>query len=129
MAAPGDIWRLDVRASFSHPEVDIREDAYFVLATLHYRQGTAAAAIDGFEKVCEHSKANEPGCLSYNVLRSSAASQEDEIRTLEVYESESYLWDVHAKSDVVKNNVAMQQDTRVRTDLVFLKKVKGYISR
>jgi quinol monooxygenase YgiN len=78
-----------------------------------------------FTKVGEFSQANEGGTLSYNVL--SDTEDENVVRTLEVYASEEMLWDPHAKSEVVQGGIRRQGSTRIGRDLVFLKKVGGYL--
>lgn len=129
VSAPTQVWRLSSQASFARPEVDTHEDPYVVFARLSYKSGGSADAVKGFGRVCDYAKSSEPGCLDYNVLQGSAEDEADEVRTLEVYESERYLWDVHAKSEVVKRNIDMQSDMRLTTDLTFLKKVKGYFRK
>jgi quinol monooxygenase YgiN len=67
---------------------------------------------------------DEPGTLSYNILRDK--DNANRVKTLEVYESERYLWDSRAKSAAVNSNKEANKDIRANLHLVFLKLVTGY---
>lgn len=121
------VHQLQSDAAFTRPTISDHASPYIVFATLNYKPGTRDTAIEGFAQVCRVSEKPEPGTLSYNIL--SNKSELDIIRTVEVYESESYLWDVHAKSDAVQGNGAATKDMRTNLELVFLKMVAGYFHR
>jgi quinol monooxygenase YgiN len=94
---------------------------------LDYKPGTAEQGILGFTNVCDETERNEPGTLSYNILRDK--DNTNQVKTLEVYESEKYLWDPHAKSAAVTQNKEANKDIRTNLHLVFLKRVTGYFYR
>jgi quinol monooxygenase YgiN len=94
---------------------------------LDYQPGTAEQGILGFTNVCNETEKNESGTLSYNILRDK--DNADQVKTLEVYENEKYLWDPHAKSAAVSSNKETNKNIRTNLHLVFLKRVAGYFYR
>ena len=119
------VHNLHPAASFTRPEVSRQENPYIVFATLDYKPGTRSQGVAGFSKVCKQTEKNEPGTLSYSILEDS--ENENLVKTLEVYESEKYLWDPHAKSKAVSENKEKDGSLRNSMSFVFLKKVEGYL--
>ncbi|KAF2501248.1 hypothetical protein BU16DRAFT_522240 [Lophium mytilinum] len=126
-AAPTKVYTTETAFSFTRPESNKASNPYIVFATLDYKDGTRAGAFDGWKAVTSESQNNEPGTLAYAILKDK--DQENTIRTVEVYESEKYLWDVHAKSAAVTNNKAKYGDIRTNLKFAFLKVVAGYLHK
>jgi quinol monooxygenase YgiN len=128
LSSPMKMYKLEPSYSYTRPNVDERSDRFFVFGSLTYTEPKyAEVALNGFGGVGKASEANEPGTLAYAVLRDP--EEKCMVRTIEAYESEEYLWDPHAKSAAVQDNIKVQGDTRIGRDLVFLKKVTGYFYR
>lgn len=124
LQGPPVIYTLQAAASFTRASVSEHDDPYIVFSTLDYKPGTAEQGISGFRDVCNITERNELGTLSYNILRDK--DNQHQVKTLEVYESEAYLWDPHAKSVAVASNKEANKDIRTNLHLVFLKRIAGY---
>lgn len=123
LQGPPTIHKLHRAATFTRPSVTSHTDPYIVFGTLTYKSGTRDTAVDGFATVCKRTEETEQGTLSYTIFKDE---DDDKLRTVEAYESEAYLWDPHAKSEAVKENMERTGDTRTNRELVFLKLVSGY---
>lgn len=124
----GDLvfWHLSAELTFSRPELEHFQDPYIVFSVLSYIDApSTASAMKGFQAVYDYTRIEEAGTLSYNVFRNE--SQTDQLHTLEIYESSEYLWDVHAASASVQQNMAAQKDIRIDRDLRLLKIMGGYL--
>jgi len=114
-------------ANFTRPEINQHENPYILFATLNYKPGTADYAANGFSAVCRKTEKAEQGTLSYNILRDK--DNENQVKTIEVYESEAYLWDPHASSQAVKSNQELTKDMRIDRNLLFLRRITGYLCK
>jgi quinol monooxygenase YgiN len=119
------VHNLHPAASFTRPEISGHENPYIVFATLDYKSGTRSQGVAGFSQVCEETEKNEKETLSYSILEDK--ENDNLVKTLEVYESEKYLWDPHAKSQAVSQNKEMNGGIRNSTSFVFLKRVAGFL--
>jgi quinol monooxygenase YgiN len=126
-AAPTNVYTTETAFSFSRPESNKATSPYIVFATLDYQPGTRKGAFNGWQRVTAESQSNEPGTLAYAILKDK--DQENTIRTVEVYESDKYLWDVHAKSAAVTDNKAKYGDIRTNLKFAFLKMAAGYLHK
>jgi quinol monooxygenase YgiN len=124
LQCPPVVHNLEAVASFTRASIFQHHDPYIVFGTLDYKPGTAQQGILGFTHVCAMTERDEPGTLSYSILRDK--DNANRVKTLEVYESERYLWDSRAKSAAVNSNKEANKDIRANLHLVFLKLVTGY---
>jgi quinol monooxygenase YgiN len=118
------VHNLRPAAAFTRPTISEHTNPYIVFATLSYKPGTRDTGLEGFARVCKATEA-ESGTLSYNILADNEDAEK--IRTIEAYESESYLWDLHAKSEAVQGNAAATKDLRTNLEFAFLKMVAGFL--
>jgi quinol monooxygenase YgiN len=121
---PPTIQNLQTVAVFTRPTIIEHENPYIVFATLDYKPDTADFAAEGFSDVCKATEKAEMGTLSYNILKDK--DNKNQVKTIEAYESEEYLWDPHATSQAVKSNQELTKDMRTNRHLVFLKLISGY---
>ncbi|OCK75613.1 hypothetical protein K432DRAFT_308112 [Lepidopterella palustris CBS 459.81] len=122
-----DVYTMEPVFSFSRPEILKASDPYIVVASLDYEEGTRAKAFDGWKRIVSESQKNEPGTLGYTILKDK--DHENTIWTVEVYETEKYLRDVHAKSTVVTDDKTKYSDIKTNLDFAFLKIVAGYLHK
>lgn len=107
-------------------DITRHSDPYIAFAELEYKPGSAAQSIPYWKQVVETSR-NETGTLVYGLHKDPV--QPDKLYTLEVYESKDYLWDVHAKSDAVAENVKNTKDLRIGLKHSFLKYASGFLHK
>ena len=72
---------------------------------------------------------NESGTLVYGVMKAKGEGEDDKSYTIEAYESESYLWDVHVKSPGVQHNMKTTPSWRYGLEHDKLKVAGGFWSR
>lgn len=120
------VYQLEPIYSFSKAHVSQVTDPHIVFANLEYRAGTADQSLQYWKNVVSSSEA-EDGTLLYALAKEPANL--DRLHTVEVYQSENYLWDVHAKSKAVTESVATTKDIRTGLVLSHLKQVGGFFCR
>lgn len=122
-----NVYNLETAFSFSRSETTKADDPYIVFATLDYNEGTRAGALNGWQQVTLESQRNELGTLGYAILKDK--DHPNIMRTVEVYETEKYLWDVHEKSAAVTKNKSEHGEIRTNVKFAFLKFVAGFLTR
>lgn len=85
--------------SFTRPELAQCADPFIVVAKFGYQTGTIDQALVGWKELVEYGEKEEPETLGYSVFVDG-----DDLRTLEIYESKRFVYDVHVKSDAIKKN-------------------------
>ncbi len=121
------IYQLDPAFSFTKPQVATAKNPFVVFANIDYKPGTAETSLQYWEKVATTSENEETGTLSYALCKEN--SNLDRLHTVEVYESEQYLWEVHAKSEAIATSVQNTKDIRAGLNRAFLKVVGGFFHR
>lgn len=111
---------------FTKSEVSEHKDPHVVVVDSLYASGDAAKALPYWQAVIDAAQKQEPGMLSYGLLRK--AGKEDALSTLEVYES-SRSRDVHESSDAVAASVRETKSLRTSQEHQVLKVVDGYFHR
>ena len=71
-------------------------------------------------------RGEEPGTLAYGVLRDEQG-EGDRLCTVEVYESEAYLRDVHVPGHAVAANIRGTKEIRTGLRHRVLRKMGGYL--
>ncbi|KAF2104229.1 hypothetical protein NA57DRAFT_70446 [Rhizodiscina lignyota] len=120
------VYNLQTLHVLTRPEAN-RADSYIVFGIISYVKGKVAEGLPFWKAVFETTKTDEPGSFGYCVCRDEEENP-DELYTVEVYESEKYLWDVHAKSHAVKANMKTMH-IREGLQRYFLKLVAGYFHK
>lgn len=108
----------------SRVEVTQQDDPYVAFAELEYVPGTVTQSIPYWKEVVTTSR-EESGTLVYGLHKDPL--QSDKLFTLEVYESKDYLWDIHAKSIAVAENVKNTKSLRKGLKHSFLKFRSGFL--
>lgn len=111
---------------FTKQEVKDKKDLFIVFADVEFKAGTRDGTLQYWNNNLNSSKA-ESGCFVYGFAQDPA--QPDHLYTLEAYESESFLWDVHVKADAVKDTVEKTKDMRANLTLSKLKMYDGFLAR
>jgi len=119
------IYQLEPIGSFTKPEIEQQSDPWMVFATIDYKPGLTVESVLYWKAVIETSKNDEPGTFVYGILKTKEPS--DSLYSLEAYESKEYLWDVHAKSGAIAENVKNTKDMRTGLKHEFLKLHAGYL--
>ncbi|KAI1265299.1 hypothetical protein F5Y18DRAFT_47628 [Xylariaceae sp. FL1019] len=110
--------------SFTREEIKQHADPYIAVAEIEYHPDTIPEALPYWKAVVESSR-KESGTLAYGVYRHPSDS--NRIFTVEIYESKEYLWDVHAKSDAVAENVKNTKNMRKGLKHTYLRRMGGHL--
>ncbi|KAK4936923.1 hypothetical protein LTR10_022301 [Elasticomyces elasticus] len=121
------VYQLEPVYSFTKPEVMRATDPYIMFANISYKAGGATQSFPYWKAVSSTSENNEPGSLLYRLCREEGNA--DRLHTVEVYESKEYLWDIHAKSEQVRESVTKTKDLRSGLVHAPLKMVGGFLHR
>jgi len=109
----------------TRPKVLTHNDPYIVFGTVEYQAGKMVESMPYWKNVFSTTQTEEAGSLVYALCSDHA--KPDVMRTVEVYESKEYLWDPHAKSDAVVENVKNTKHLRTGLEHVFLQIIAGYL--
>ena len=120
------VYQLEPVYSFSKADVSKVKDPHIVVANLEYRAGTAEQSLHYWKNVVSSSEM-EDGTLLYALAKDHG--NPDHLHTVEVYQNENHLWDIHAKSKAVTESVANTKEIRTGLTLSHLKQVGGFLSR
>lgn len=112
--------------AFAKPEAGQLSNPFVVFAHLEFNPGKRSETLPYWQGNLACSK-DESGTLVYGIAEES--DKPDELFTLEVYESEDYLWNVHVKADAVQENINKTKDLRKNLTLAKLELVGGYMCR
>ncbi|RDW65548.1 hypothetical protein BP5796_10240 [Coleophoma crateriformis] len=112
-------------ASFTRAGINSQADPLLIFANFAYQAGGTARAMPGWEALVGRARADEPGTLSYTVLRDS---ESEWVRTVEAYVSREFLDGVHVKSEAVAANQRQNGEWRTGEKEVFrLRMLAGYL--
>jgi quinol monooxygenase YgiN len=111
---------------FTKPEVREQKDPFIVFAELEFTSGARDGTLKHWKGNLDSSK-KESGCFVYGFLKDP--EQPDHMYTMEVYESEDFLWNTHVKAPAVQETIAKTEDARKNLILSKLKMVDGFLYR
>jgi quinol monooxygenase YgiN len=112
---------------FSRPEVNETSDPHVIVGQLVYKPETVAKSLPYWEEVVRTSKANEPKTLAYGIAKDPKDG--NTLFTIEAYENEAALKDVHVKSKAIEESIKNTKDLRESLQHTFLKFYAGYLHR
>jgi len=117
----------DVDSLFVRPSLlTATSDPFIAAATIEYKRGKRAEALEGWRKVTQETQKNEPDALAYSVV--TAQEDADVARIVEFYPSEDYFRNVHAKSPyVLENREKYGEEHREDFKFELLKMVAGFL--
>lgn len=111
---------------FTKPEVRQQKDPFIVFADLEFESGARDGTLKHWKNNLNSSK-EESGCFIYGFLKDP--EQADRMYTLEVYESEKFLWETHVKAAAVQDTIGKTEGVRKNLILSKLKMVDGFLDR
>ncbi|KAF2440348.1 hypothetical protein P171DRAFT_524417 [Karstenula rhodostoma CBS 690.94] len=118
----------ETHASFTRPDVLGAADPWICYASIEYKEGKRAEALEPWKYVASETEKNEAGTLSYSILKDEG--QPETVRTVEVYKSQAYFKEVHVPSRAVQENAKRYgEGIRVSVRHVFLEYWTGYFGR
>ena len=118
----------DVTQAFSRPEIANCSDPYIAVASIEYKPGKRAEALEAWKHVASETQNNEADTLSYGVYRNREHAET--VKTVEAYRSEKYFREVHVPSQAVQGNLAkFGGEIRVRVEHVMLRLVGGFLDK
>jgi quinol monooxygenase YgiN len=114
--------------SFTRPEVLKATDPWMCYASIEYKEGKRAEALEPWKHVASETEKNEAETLSYSILKDTG--HPDTVKTIEVYASQEYFKEVHVPSKAVQDNVSQYgNEIRVCVKHAFLKYQTGFLGR
>ncbi|KAI8240204.1 4-coumarate--CoA ligase-like 7 [Colletotrichum sp. SAR 10_99] len=103
------------------------KDPWVIIAELGYHPGGSATSIPYWQGVVIEGRENEEGTLVYGLARDS--EDREKLWTVEVYESEAYLKDVHVKSTAIAESIKNTKHLRTGLTWTFLKWKDGFLHK
>ncbi|KAF1974291.1 hypothetical protein BU23DRAFT_531789 [Bimuria novae-zelandiae CBS 107.79] len=115
-------------AFFTRPEIVNATDPWICYASIEYKEGKRAEALEPWKHVTSEMEKNEADTLNYSILKDN--DHAETIRTLEIYASEEYFKEVHVPSQAVQENMKNYgNEIRASIKHVFLKYRGGFMDR
>lgn len=112
---------------FSRPAIADQKDPWIIVAELNYHPGGAATSIPYWQAVVDEGREKEDGTLVYGILKDNANAER--LWTMEAYESEAYLKDVHVKSDAIAESIKNTKHLRTGVEWAFLTWKGGFLHK
>ncbi|KAJ0353813.1 hypothetical protein KNSL1_001843 [Colletotrichum chrysophilum] len=103
------------------------KDPWVIIAELGYHPGGSATSIPYWQGVVIEGRENKEGTLVYGLARDS--EDREKLWTVEVYESEAYLKDVHVKSTAIAESIKNTKHLRTGLTWTFLKWTDGFLHK
>ena len=118
----------EVNTSFTRPELADAKDPWICYASIKYKEGKRAVALESWKHVASETGKNEADTLSYSILRDSG--NPDIVRTVETYASQEYFNEVHVSSKAVQENLkSFGDEIRESVQHVLLQYRGGFLGR
>lgn len=111
---------------FTKPEVMQQKDLFAVFADIKFESGKRDDTLKYWKANLDSSK-EESGCFIYGFAHDP--EKPDHLYTMEVYESEDYLFNTHVKAPAVQETIEKTKDVRSELTLSKLKLHAGFLSR
>ncbi|CAK7244831.1 MAG: hypothetical protein STHCBS139747_006379 [Sporothrix thermara] len=132
LEAPPTVHMLDIVDELGYftrnDAIGAATDPHIVIGEISYKSAELASkSLMYWAKVMQTTRSDEPGSLVYAVACGDA--EPSKFYSLEAYTSKDYLWDVHAKSQAVQDNVRETSDWRSGLKHHILKQVDGFLVR
>jgi quinol monooxygenase YgiN len=117
---------------FSNPIVGVTrptdaQDPFIVYAALDYKPDAFEEGVKGWKEVVAQTEKTEPQTLAYICLKDR--DQENRIRMFEVYENEK-VFETHCRTESVGKKIKDEERLKAKDpNVVFLKRVSGFLSK
>lgn len=125
---PSNISTCEVSAAFTRPETSKARNPFVCHASIEYKAGKRAEALEAWKHVTLETEKNESETLSYGNYKDKEHAEI--VRTLEIYSSQQYFKEVHVSSKAVQDNLRnFGNEIRVSIKHVILKLIAGYLAK
>lgn len=111
---------------YTDTKVDKQNDLFIVFADIEFAGGRRNETLKYWKGNLESSR-NESGCFVFGFAE--ATEKPDHLFAVEAFESESYLWGVHAKAPAVQSAIENTKDVTKNLTLAKLKFHAGYLHK
>ena len=108
------------------PEVLQQKDLFTVFADVEFEPGKRDETLKYWKGNLDSSREGS-GCFIYGFAHD--AEKPEHLYTMEVYESEDYLYNTHVKSPAVQETIEKTKDVRKNLTLSKLRYHAGFLSR
>ncbi|KAM0327095.1 hypothetical protein ACHAQA_006222 [Verticillium albo-atrum] len=112
---------------FSRQEVTSHKDPWIIVAELNYMIGGVGTSLPYWQAVVDEGRDKEGGTLVYGILKDEGTVER--LFTVEAYDSEAYLKDVHVKSEAIAASIKDTKHLRTGVEWAFLKLVAGFLHK
>ncbi|CRK29812.1 hypothetical protein BN1723_014525 [Verticillium longisporum] len=112
---------------FSRQQVNKHTDPWIIIAELNYIVGGVGMSLPYWQAVVDQGREEEVGTLVYGILKDEDTVER--LFTMEAYESEAYLNDVHVKSDAIAASIKNTKHLRTGIEWSFLRLVVGFLHK
>jgi quinol monooxygenase YgiN len=127
LGGPGEVLQLATALEFSKPGILSAREPYITLESLDYKEGAMPSSLDQWKQAFTHTEENEKGWLSGHLMKNT--DSENRLHILEVFESERYYSNTHAKNSVIAALQEEQHAKRTAIESVQLRMVAGYLHK
>jgi quinol monooxygenase YgiN len=125
IAAP-EIYNLAPVTDFKRAN-EPKPDTLLILAYFEYKSGKSTNALEGWKAFVDYCNEKEPETLGYTLMEDP---EKNTIRTVEVYENDRFVVNVHLKSPAVKANQDQNGADRTgRKGAAHLRIVQGFLGK
>ena len=111
---------------FTKSEIVQKKDLFTVFADIEFEPGKRDETLKYWKGNLDSSK-EESGCFIYGFAHDP--EKPEHLYTIEVYESEEYLWNTHIKAAAVQETIEKTKSVRKNLTLSQLKFHAGFLSR
>jgi quinol monooxygenase YgiN len=118
-------WVDETNFDFKKPGITKISDPYVIFAALDYLPDQANVSLPYWKDVVTAGRDDEPGTFVYGIAKDPATA--DKLFTIEAYESEAYLREVHVKSKAIEESIKNTKHLRKGLKHNFLKFVGGFL--
>ncbi|EGY20097.1 uncharacterized protein VDAG_02113 [Verticillium dahliae VdLs.17] len=112
---------------FTRQQVNKHTDPWIIIAKLNYMVGGVGTSLPYWQAVVDQGREEEVGTLVYGILKDEGTVER--LFTMEAYESEAYLKDVHVKSDAIAASIRDTKHLRTGIEWSFLRLVAGFLHK
>ncbi|KAF3354560.1 hypothetical protein VDGD_02113 [Verticillium dahliae] len=112
---------------FTRQQVNKHTDPWIIIAELNYMVGGVGTSLPYWQAVVDQGREEEVGTFVYGILKDEGTVER--LFTMEAYESEAYLKDVHVKSDAIAASIRDTKHLRTGIEWSFLRLVAGFLHK
>jgi len=127
LGGPAEVAFTSIAAGVTRPTVNTTNDPLLVYATLDYKPATFDRALQEWKDIVADTAKTEPKTHMYNCLKDTETDHR--VRMFEAYEDMA-AFEAHCSTEILKKKiVAEEKNVATKPQVVFLKRVKGYLHK